>query len=756
MNTSIRRAGPRWPMLVLMVAVGAVATACPPPPTGGGGATTTSSPPPPVDEFVAVPVITGLDQGLNVEFAPDGRVFVAEKSGVIKTYDSIDDPTATITADLRTATRSTGDHGLLGLAVDPNYPIQPYIYAFYTWDVTGRWGDSCAAGYSTNGCVTGARIARLGLDAEARLSGAPSTMVEDRWCFQFPSHGVGDLEFMDDGTLLASAGEGAHISGIDYGQYGGDAVFPPIPYVTPRNPCGDPPNGVGGAVSATTSEGGSFRSQDLLTDGDPLTWDGSLVRIDPDSGSAATDNPLVGSGSADDDAVVAHGGRNPYRFAIRPGTDEVYIADVGRNNHEEINRTIPTDGIVENFGWPCREGPEPQPAWSALNNGLCELMYEPDAPTTLTDPWFSYSHSGGGASLGGIAFVPTQGRYPAEHEGAIVYSDYVRARVSTLGIGPDGKPDPGGPTTVVQDTITVDIEAGPDGYIYTVDYVNGTVNRLVHSDAAPVARISAAPTSGAVPLTVTFDGSASTDPDGGPIGYEWDLDGDGSYDDGVGSIVSATFTDPTDAVVGLRVTDETQASTVTTITVRPGNTAPAVDLQVTTPLPWSANDDISFQVAATDGEDGALSGSAVSWEALIFHCAVADDCHEHPFTEGSGTTGTFSGPSHGYPSYLELRVTAVDSRGETTTVARELVPAPVTLQVTSSPPGATVTVGEHTGVTPFSITVIRNDVLTISVPTPQSVGGSQYRFGSWSNGAGQSQEYMATGDASLHLTLAPD
>src|SRR5690606_23299750 len=129
----------------------------------------------------------------------------------------------------------------------------------------------------------------------------------------------------------------------DYGQYGGTQLFPPVANITPRNVCGDPPNGVGGAVDSTVSEGGAFRSQDLLTAGDPVTWDGSLVRIDPDTGEAAADNPLVGIGSADDDAVVAHGARNPYRFKVRPGTDEVYIADVGRNHWEEINRAVPTD-----------------------------------------------------------------------------------------------------------------------------------------------------------------------------------------------------------------------------------------------------------------------------------------------------------------------------------------------------------------------------------------------------------------------------
>ncbi len=751
-----RRLRARAFSVMALVVGGLILAACPAPPTEPTGPPTTVPPPLPVDSFVAVPMISGLQQAVNVEFAPDGRVFVAEKSGIIKTYDSIDDTTATVAADLRAPVRSIGDHGLLGMAVDPDHPAEPYLYAFFTWDSTGLWGDGCAAGYAENGCVTGGRIVRLELDAAGLAVGAPQTIVDDRWCFQFTSHGVGDLQFLADGTLLASAGEGAHVAGIDYGQYGGQPTFPPIPYVTPRNGCGDPPGGVGGPVASNTAEGGAFRSQDLLTPGDPTGWNGAIVRIDPDTGLAPADNPLVGTGAVDDDEVVAHGLRNPYRFAIRPGTDEVYIADVGRNHYEEIDRTLPLDGVVENFGWPCKEGPIDQPSWSALNNTMCTLMHSPTAPTTLTGPWFHYSHAGGGASLGGIEFVPTQGRYPAEHEGAVIYSDYVRASVATLQIGTDGQPVPEGATVVVEDTITVDIEAGPDGYVYTVDYVNGTVNRLVHADAAPVAKLTADATTGQLPLTVQFDASASSDPDGGALTFEWDLDGDGEYDDGTAPTASTPFTTAAHVVVGGRVSDESGAAAVASVTVRPGNTAPEVDIQVTTPLPWSANDDITFEITATDAEDGTLDDTAIEWEALIYHCATEHDCHLHPYTEGSEeSTATIAGPSHGFPSYLVLRATATDSRGHTTEVSQELHPATATLEVTSTPSGATVAVGEESRVTPFTITVIDNDQLTISVPTPQTIGGTPYQFDSWAHGGAQSHDYIAESDASLHLTLSP-
>ncbi len=81
----------------------------------------------------------------NVEFSKDGRVFVAEKSGLIKVFDNLSDTTPTIFADLRTKVYNGWDRGLLGLALDPNFPTNPYVYVLYTYDApiggtAPKWG----------------------------------------------------------------------------------------------------------------------------------------------------------------------------------------------------------------------------------------------------------------------------------------------------------------------------------------------------------------------------------------------------------------------------------------------------------------------------------------------------------------------------------------------------------------------------------------------------------------------------------------
>ena len=76
----------------------------------------------------------GLNPLANVEFSKDGRVFVAEKSGLIKVFDNLSDTTPTTFADLRTNVHNFGIGGLLGLTLDPAFPTNPYVYVLYTHD----------------------------------------------------------------------------------------------------------------------------------------------------------------------------------------------------------------------------------------------------------------------------------------------------------------------------------------------------------------------------------------------------------------------------------------------------------------------------------------------------------------------------------------------------------------------------------------------------------------------------------------------
>jgi glucose/arabinose dehydrogenase len=90
-------------------------------------------------------VFTGLTEPTAIRFASDGRIFVAEKRGVIKVFDNLQDTTATVFADLNVNVYNGWDRGLLGLALAPNFPTDPSVYVMYSYDgdiggTAPRWG----------------------------------------------------------------------------------------------------------------------------------------------------------------------------------------------------------------------------------------------------------------------------------------------------------------------------------------------------------------------------------------------------------------------------------------------------------------------------------------------------------------------------------------------------------------------------------------------------------------------------------------
>ena len=136
-------------------------------------------------------VLSGLTNPTAVRFASDGRVFVAEKSGLVKVFDSLADPSPDVFADLRTQVHNFWDRGLLGLALDPNFPASPYVYVLYTYDAAiggtaPRWGspgatsDGCPTppGATGDGCVVSGRLSRLTASGNAMV-GNEQVLIED-------------------------------------------------------------------------------------------------------------------------------------------------------------------------------------------------------------------------------------------------------------------------------------------------------------------------------------------------------------------------------------------------------------------------------------------------------------------------------------------------------------------------------------------------------------------------------------------------
>jgi glucose/arabinose dehydrogenase len=711
--------------------------------------------------------IGGLNAPTQFSFAPDGTVFVAEKSGLVKRFPNASSSAGVVVADLRTEVMNFSDRGLLGLAVDPHWPARPYVYVSYTFNapIGGTapvWGtppdtDTCPdpPGANTNGCVVSGRLSKLTLNPTTNTLVSEQVLI-NAWCQQFPSHSMGGINFGPDGYLYMTGGEGASFDFTDYGQAG-----------SPVNPCGDPPGGVGGVQTLPTAEGGALRAQDLETRGNPVGLSGSLIRVDPDTGLGVPTNPLAGDADVNAQRIIAYGFRNPFRSTIDPVTGDVYVGNVGWSNYEAVDE-IPAGSTTEkNFGWPCQEGASYQPGSYAQSN-ICQSLYS--RPGSITAPFLQYSHTAtvgpndkcalvNGSSISGLAVAPQVTPFPQIYHGAMFLADYARSCIWVMYRGADGKLDP----TTVQDFIVgapqpVDMKFGPDGNLYYAN-VGGAIRRVTYADQLPTAIIASDHNGGSLPTTIQFDGTTSTD-DGGSaaLKYSWDLNGDGVLGDSTSPTPSWTYTVAATITVTLQVTDASGNISTATMQVYPGQSVPIPTIDTpTTALHYVVGQPVSFSGHAIDATDGVLPASDLHWQVIINHCPKGLGCHQHVLQTFDGvSSGTINAPDHEYPSNLEFQLTATNSVGQSAVTDVIVTPTTTTITLNSRPTGGMyVTLNSDTELAPYTYTVISGSINSVGVNSPQTPSGGTATFQSWSDGGDQTHLVTATpGGTSLTANFA--
>jgi len=708
--------------------------------------------------------ISGLTEPTQVRFAPNGKVYVAEKSGIVKELDSLDDPTPRQVADLRTNVHNYWDRGLLGLAVDPDGTT---VYVAYTYDrepgnpTIPRWGtgqasDDCRDRDPTGneGCPVSGRLSRIDV-----ATGTETPLVED-WCQQYPSQSVGEVNVGSDGYLYLVAGDGAAFFNGPPNNGGPD---------DPRlNVCGDPP-----------SEGGQLRGQDWRTTGDPLGLGGSAIRVDRTTGYGVPGNPgYTSNGNNNRSRIIGYGFRNPYRSTLRPGTSDLYIGDVGQGSREAIKR-IPTPASAQplNFGWGCYEG---SVSLNQYSIPLCDSLYPPGGSEqgTVTFPFFEYRHDSAvvtgdgcplnlGAAIAGLAFAPGTGEYPALYRGALFFADYARRCIWYMEPGAGGVPDPArmrffGATVASGDYAgPVDLEFGPGGDLFYVDLVPGTstgaVRRIRYfaGNQPPIVQASVANPDPPLGAPVQFSSTGSSDPDALPgetLTYAWDLDGDGQFDDSTQAEPAFTYTSGNwtansrgNVNVRLRITDALAVATTSgPVEVRPGNRRPVATIDAPgTSLRWSAGQGVSFGGRASDADE-QLAPASMSWSVILQHCPSG--CHVHTVQGFSGVTGgSFTMPDHELPYHLELTLTVTDARGATDVKTVRLDPRAVRVRIQSDPPGVPLTLDGASSSEPLERTLVAGTPRAISAP--EAYG--DLRFDGWSDGGASSHSVTPTEDTTL-------
>ena len=695
--------------------------------------------------FTDTVVTSGLTEPTAAAVAPDGRIFVAEKSGLIKVLRSWSDPNPVVFADLRAGTDDYWDRGLLSIAVDPGLNTgRPYLYALRSYDgypghPAPLWHDACndGSGGTGAGCMIVGELLRFTV-AGNKSTNARSLLTG--WCQQSPSHSIGTVTVGPDGRLYVGGGDGASFSFLDYGQNG--------------NPCGDPPGAAGTNLSAPDAQGGALRAQSLRRPaGQPVLLSGTILRIDPDTGAAVPGNPYASSSDPNAQRILAYGLRNPFRFAFRPGHKDLWIGDVGLGTYEEIDR-VPNvmDGLAtagENFGWPCYEGPAVS-GFSSIGLTSCSTLY---SGGTATGPYYSYRHDAtvgscprsGGSSITGLAFENAS-TFPSAYRNALFFTDSSRGCLWAMRVGSNGLPNPNDVVTIGTGLDEpVQLFSGPGGDIYYVSLSSGTIHRIGYpaGNAVPSANISANVTAGALPLTVHFDARGSTDANGDPLTFSWDLNGNGAFGDSTSATPSATYTTAGPVTVQVRVTDVHGARSQASLRILPGDSPPQPIIDSpASGLHWQVGQHITFSGHAIDGEDGALPPASLSWSLVIHHCP--SECHTHRIQDWAGVaSGAFDAPDHEYPSWLELSLTATDSQGATATSSVRLDPTTVVLTFDTNPTGLVLDAGLGNATAPVSRTVIVGSTNTAAAPASQTRSGTTYLFSSWSDGGAAAHQILA-------------
>jgi glucose/arabinose dehydrogenase len=285
--------------------------------------------------FTQSQVVSGLTGPTDMEFAPDGRLFVAEEAGKLRIAKP--DGTLATFLDISSKVDITRERGLVGVAFDPNFATNHFVYLHYTREATATTpvhNRVVRVTASGDRAVAGSEVLLLRLNnqsAEIHLGGA--------------------IDFGKDGKLYVATGD-------------------------------------------NHTKDNSQKLTNLF---------GKVLRINKD-GTIPSSNPFYATATGNNRAIWALGLRNPFKFAVKPGTNTIFINDVGENTWEEINRGASS----ANYGWPLYEGPE--------------------SDAKYTPPIFAYGHGStnttGCSITGGAFYNPPTVQFPSGYVGDYFFADF--------------------------------------------------------------------------------------------------------------------------------------------------------------------------------------------------------------------------------------------------------------------------------------------------------------------------------------------
>lgn len=575
-----------------------------------------SLPVPEATKFTRIVLDDQLNEPMELDVMPDGRVIYIQRRGEVKLYNP-ETKLVKLLATFDVTTEGNYEDGLLGVAIDPGFERNNHVYFYY----------SAPDPDSLN------RLSRFRMLGDSLLLNSEKTILEVPVQRKTCCHTGGAIQFGPDGLLYLSTGDNTSSKESD--------GYTPIDERPGRGP-----------YDAQKSSGNTM---DLR---------GKILRIKVNSDgsySIPEGNLFPANGIEGRPEIYIMGVRNPFRFSIDWKNNWVYWGDVGPDvgkaseqgpeSYDEWNQAREAG----NYGWPY---------FVADNKAYPEWDFDTNTPGAYFDPenpvndspnntgskklptakpammWYPYGDSevwpnlgtGSRSAMAGPVYYSDRYRsdvkFPEYYDGKLFIFEWARSWIKVVTFNEQGEPvklEPFLPEMPISKPI--DLEFGPDGAMYFLDYganyfADNDEARLVkieytEGNRKPVAVISADKRAGAAPLKVQFSALRSYDYDeADKLSFEWKFEG--SEVQATEAEPVHTFEEPGKHKATLTVRDNHGNSRTAEVELLVGNAPPVIEIAFEGNQSfYYDNTELAYQISVSDQEDGSTGGNKIDPSAVL-------------------------------------------------------------------------------------------------------------------------------------------
>ncbi len=552
-----------------------------------------------------------LDEPTEMTILPDGRIMFLERKGKVKLYNPATDSFNVIN---EFNPYKIFEDGMLGLAADPLFEKNHFVYIYYSHPEK-----------SFNG------LSRFIFDGENLDMKSEKIIIEVATQRETCCHTGGSLAFGPDGNLFLSTGDNTSPFESD--------GFSPADERKGRSP---------------------FDAQKSSANTNDLRGKILRIHVEPDGSYTIPEGNLFPKGEPNTrPEIYVMGCRNPYRISVDQRTGFLYWGEVGPDAGEESVTRGPRGYDEVNqarkagyFGWPLFVGNNYAYAKYDFEKKVAEPRHDPAHPKN-TSPnntgkvdlppanpafiWYPYAQSpdfplmkdGSRNAMAGPVYYSEdyknkEGAYPDYFDGKLIVYDWMRNWLRLVTMDKDGNIMDIEPFLEgTQFNNIIDMAFGPDGKLYTLEY--GTKWFAQNMDARlsvieynkgnrpPVAKLTADKISGALPLTVSFSGKESVDPDNDKLNFE--LDVKGKIEKSESGDFTFTFDKAGVYRPKLSAIDSKGVKSTDEVVIIAGNDPPTIKITTTgNQTYYFPNSSVEYQVAVSDHEDGITADGSIKSE----------------------------------------------------------------------------------------------------------------------------------------------